>query len=524
MSGRARDFGTLLAATAGGGASVTPLQLLQLNNRLPVAKPTAPHSQAAVARVDQKDPAQYQSTAQAKLWGGSSCSAAALTAVLQSRGANVKIDDVLQRMQGGITPEQGLTSRQALLDAAASFGLQARDDVGNLDALQAATQHGEQVLVDVRNQQFPEGHWMVATASSDGGVSLVDSSGYALTSMTKQDFLAAWSGKGIRIAGDLPANASLPGMPSPLPVTPDPLRSSTRDLAMRLTELVGQASTGGADPFSTPQTVTTNPVQAALLNALAEVHQRQAAPSRLSVAANDPGSGSAPAITGATVINSVGQVAGSPPTAANSAPGLLAGAPAGDASPGGLNDHRSGPALQDTTQPGLGGIAGNAGPADLAAASGATPGGAAHSTSAGVNAAALVEQLRDAAQAAARTPGATVRLQLRPEGLGAVNLRVSMGEHGVGIHVSVDNTTTHDLVQATWPQLAAALNLQGVPIENLFLELGGGAFGQNAPGRQDWQQPRPGQQRAADSSRPVANEPTPSISPADRQSRVDYRV
>jgi ABC-type bacteriocin/lantibiotic exporter with double-glycine peptidase domain len=105
----------------------------------------------------------------------------------------------MRAMPGALTPQLGLISRSGLIDAAARFGLAPRDDVTSYEALAAATGRGQPVLVDVRNTQFPEGHWMVVTAADSRGVTVVDSSGYRLTSMARQEFVDSWSGRGIRV-------------------------------------------------------------------------------------------------------------------------------------------------------------------------------------------------------------------------------------------------------------------------------------------------------------------------------------
>lgn len=156
-------------------------------------------TQAALSRVDQGNAKEYDNAAQARVWKGSTCSAASLTAVLRSRGINVRIADVMKAMPGALTPELGLVSRTGLVKAAESFGLQARDDVRTFDDLQRATSSGGPVMVDVTNSKFPEGHWLVVQRATPTSVEVVDSSGYRLTSIPTNQFLRDWSGKGIRV-------------------------------------------------------------------------------------------------------------------------------------------------------------------------------------------------------------------------------------------------------------------------------------------------------------------------------------
>jgi hypothetical protein len=180
------------------------LRALDIASRRPSVLTTHPvqaigSKPAPIRPVRQSDPREYESAAQARTWGGSTCSAASLTAVLRSRGIPVKIADVMRAMPGGMTPELGLVSRPSLVSAARQFGLAASDDVRGYDALQHATASGQPVLVDIRNSRFPQGHWIVVTASDATGVDVVDSSGYDIKSMSRGEFLASWSGRGIRV-------------------------------------------------------------------------------------------------------------------------------------------------------------------------------------------------------------------------------------------------------------------------------------------------------------------------------------
>jgi hypothetical protein len=215
-AGRARGGMRLLSAgaagmaarslgTSGAGASMTAGRLA-----FGAAGSGGRGASGPIQAIDQTAVSEYGSAAQARLWGGSTCSAASLTAVLRSRGLDVKIADVLKAMPGGLTVAQGLVSRPALVGAAARFGVQAQDNVTSYDALQQATAAGQPVLVDVTNGKFPEGHWLVVTGADSRGVSIVDSSGYHLTTMSRDEFQAAWSKRGIRILGG-PRSAAVAG-------------------------------------------------------------------------------------------------------------------------------------------------------------------------------------------------------------------------------------------------------------------------------------------------------------------------
>ena len=54
---------------------------------------------------------------------------------------------------------------------------------------------------DIRSARFPAGHWIAVTGADASGLQIADSSGYDMKSMSRGDFLASWSGRGIRMAG-----------------------------------------------------------------------------------------------------------------------------------------------------------------------------------------------------------------------------------------------------------------------------------------------------------------------------------
>lgn len=161
----------------------------------------------SIKGFDQTSVGEYENAAQARAWGYSTCSAAALTAVLRAAGKDVKISDVMKEMPGGMTIKLGLVSRPSLMNAAGQFGVTATDDVKGYEALKATTDSGQPVLVSIRNEKFPDGHWLVVTGVDETGVRTADSSRYDLTSISKADFLRSWSTSGIRLEGLAPTAA-----------------------------------------------------------------------------------------------------------------------------------------------------------------------------------------------------------------------------------------------------------------------------------------------------------------------------
>ena len=192
--------------SSGSGSQSFPAALaMELATSQAAAAPSPDTSHAfqreRLTRISQMSPAEYDSPIQARTWGPVSCSAAALTSALRSFGVNVRIADVLREMPGAVSLDVGLVSRSALTDAAQRFGVVAREDVADYAQIEKATAAGQPVLVDVVNTRFPEGHWMIVTSASPAGVQVADSSGFDLKSMSREDFLASWAGRGIRLLG-----------------------------------------------------------------------------------------------------------------------------------------------------------------------------------------------------------------------------------------------------------------------------------------------------------------------------------
>lgn len=150
-----------------------------------------------VRRIDQRDPAEFDTPAQAQLWGPSACAAAALVMVLRARGGTATVAEAVRALGPGWSAQRGLLGRQHLVRAAAQLGLSLSDRAMSLDELDRLTGAGIPVLVDLTNRRFPLGHWLVVTGVDAGGVSVVDSSGYNLTRISRQEFLASWNGRGM---------------------------------------------------------------------------------------------------------------------------------------------------------------------------------------------------------------------------------------------------------------------------------------------------------------------------------------
>lgn len=157
-----------------------------------------PHG--TVTRVFQRDLAEYRSPQEAAAWGPSACSAATLTAVLRSRGSNVRIADIIDRLGRAIDRQRGLLDRRTLSRVASELGLPNTIRQLDYDGLREVVRSGRPVMTDITNAQFPDGHWLVVVGVDDRGVRVVDSSGYNLSWIDRQTWEHSWSRSALVVA------------------------------------------------------------------------------------------------------------------------------------------------------------------------------------------------------------------------------------------------------------------------------------------------------------------------------------
>lgn len=124
-------------------------------------------------------------------------------------------------------------------------------------------------------------------------------------------------------------------------------------------------------------------------------------------------------------------------------------------------------------------------------------------------------------ESALERPGHTVRLALQPEGLGSVDLQVTLGAGGVRVQIAAERADTQQLLQAGTPQLAQALEQRGVPVEQVLVQLSGGHIGGG-----DFRQPRqaPASTARVGRVRGVAAETAAVERGEDVMHRVDLRI
>ncbi|MBE3566481.1 MAG: hypothetical protein IMW90_12225 [Thermogemmatispora sp.] len=150
-----------------------------------------------LARINQLDPAQYDSQAQYQMWAYSACSAAAMTVVINSYGYHYRIADILKVESAihEITPDQGLLEEAGIARTAARFHFNTLWGHNlSLDQMLAIANSGRPVIVSFPPDRFPGGHLLVVRGGNTSTVYLVDSSRLNYTSMARSRFLQLWGG------------------------------------------------------------------------------------------------------------------------------------------------------------------------------------------------------------------------------------------------------------------------------------------------------------------------------------------
>lgn len=200
LANPAAGFGLNWSASLSGDAS-TPTP----------AATAAPLAVAAhVQALYQGDPGiGWDTSAQYRLWWPSACSPAALTMALRAWGEAVTIGQVLDRLiaHQAITPASGLLRAGALEQVAKEYGFQALTFWSwNVQQLGQVTTQGVPVLVDIvdAKQQTPYpgfvvGHWFVVTDVAGDHISVRDSSGYHIHSLSRGVFHTLFTGIGVVI-------------------------------------------------------------------------------------------------------------------------------------------------------------------------------------------------------------------------------------------------------------------------------------------------------------------------------------
>lgn len=182
-------------------------QAAPVQHARPIPTPVSSSVASRVLALYQGDPSiGWDNQQQYQTWWQSSCSAVALTADLQAWGTRVGVGPVLDRIWslGAITADGGLTDANALATVAQSFGYQA-STFWHWSAQDVEHMTGQGVpvlvlLVDAKQQTpypgFVVGHWLVVVSVSPDQITVRDSSGYHIQTLSPSLFRTLFTGIG----------------------------------------------------------------------------------------------------------------------------------------------------------------------------------------------------------------------------------------------------------------------------------------------------------------------------------------
>ena len=149
----------------------------------------------ALKRIRQVDPGQYSSNQEYNTWWNSTCSAAAMTEVINAYGHNYRLADILkvEAGLGVITPASGLMEPSGIDRTVARFGFTTTWLTSpTLDKVISVANHGRPVIVDFPPSRWPGGHILVVIGGDSNYVYTADSSGLNMQAFTHQNFLKYW--------------------------------------------------------------------------------------------------------------------------------------------------------------------------------------------------------------------------------------------------------------------------------------------------------------------------------------------
>ena len=151
----------------------------------------------ALQRIGQLDPAQYNSTADYNTWAYSTCSAAAMTEVINSYGHHYRIADILkvEAGLGEITPDLGLVEAKGIDRTVAQFGFQTYWPPNpTLSGIIQIANSGRPVIVGFPPARWSGGHILVVIGGNSTSVYTADSSRLNMQVFTQANFLKYWGG------------------------------------------------------------------------------------------------------------------------------------------------------------------------------------------------------------------------------------------------------------------------------------------------------------------------------------------
>ena len=151
-----------------------------------------------LVRINQLDPAQYNSTSDYNLWAYSACSTAAMTEVINAYpGHHYRIADVLkvEASLKEITPSLGLVEDVGVARTMAKFGFNTNWGYSlTYDQVVATANRGQPVIVSWPPSRYDGGHLVVVVGGNSQTVYFADSSRYDRHSLSRAQFMTWWAG------------------------------------------------------------------------------------------------------------------------------------------------------------------------------------------------------------------------------------------------------------------------------------------------------------------------------------------
>jgi hypothetical protein len=151
----------------------------------------------ALVRINQLDPVQYNSQQDYTTWAYSTCSTAAMTAVINSYGHTYRLADILKVEAGihEITPDLGLLEPTGIDKTVAQFGFKTYWlSNSSLDTVISVANQGHPVIVGFPPALWSGGHLLVVRGGNSQYVFLADSSRLNMQAMARATFMKYWAG------------------------------------------------------------------------------------------------------------------------------------------------------------------------------------------------------------------------------------------------------------------------------------------------------------------------------------------
>ena len=150
-----------------------------------------------LVRIYQLDPTQYHNQQDYDTWAMSTCSAAAMTEVINAYGHHYRLADILKVEAGlnQITPDLGLLQPTGIDKTVVQFGFKATWLVKpSLDDMLRVANTGRPVIIGFPPDRWQGGHVIVALGGDKDHVYVADSSRLNMRVLTRAKFLQYWAG------------------------------------------------------------------------------------------------------------------------------------------------------------------------------------------------------------------------------------------------------------------------------------------------------------------------------------------